>query len=126
MGKIGVGGCTFPEHWVQPWDVPYLHDLLLPPPTGRVFSRGAAVRLEVKLSLVHEGFPSSPHLSSQAFPAPFPPKGFGELIGGPTGTQLSCLSERTSPYSSQLPAGERCTPTVCCHKSWTDLLTVRE
>lgn len=83
MGKIGVGGCTFPEHWVQPWDVPYLHDLLLPPPTGRVFSRGAAVRLEVKLSLVHEGFPSSPHLSSQAFPAPFPPKGFGELIEAP-------------------------------------------
>lgn len=64
MGEIGVGGCTFPKHGVQPWDVPYPHDLLPPPPTGRVFSRGVAAGLQLELSFVHEGSPSSPHLSS--------------------------------------------------------------
>lgn len=80
MGEIGVGGCTFPEHRVQPWDVPYPHDLWPTPPTGRVFSRGAAAGLRLKLLFLHAAFPSCPYPSSQAFPAPFPPKGFWELI----------------------------------------------
>lgn len=128
MGETGVGGCTFPKHRVQPWDFPYPHDLLPSPPTGGVFTRGAAAEPKLKLLLLHEGSPSSPHQSSQAFPAPFPPKGFWELTESPQAPSSPVFLKDLPLQVSAARRGEvQVYPlTVCCHKSWRDLLTVRE
>lgn len=128
MEEVGVGGCTLTERRVQPWHAPFPHRLLLPPPTGRAFSRGAAAGLRPKFMFLHAGSPSSPYLSSQAFPAPSPPRDSWEPTDPP-----QAPSSPVSIYKIlrlRLPAARRgevrvYTLTVCCLQSWRDLLTLR-